>query len=47
MDVKAGDNWKKGWKDCVKDDMDKRAMSSEMTTDRALWKKKTYCAHSK
>jgi hypothetical protein len=35
---------RKRWKDCVKDDMNKKGVGMEMTSDRKEWKKKTCCA---
>jgi hypothetical protein len=35
---------KKRGMDCVKDDMRIKGVSTEMTTDRREWKKKTCCA---
>lgn len=38
---------KKRWMDCVKDDMCRKDVSAEMTADRDVWRKKTYCADPK
>ncbi|XP_064074433.1 uncharacterized protein LOC135193915 [Vanessa tameamea] len=38
---------KKRWMDCVKDDMSRKNVTCEMTSDREVWKKKTCCADPK
>jgi hypothetical protein len=35
----------KRWMDCVNDDMRRKGVSMEMTSDRREWKKKTCCAN--
>jgi hypothetical protein len=38
---------RKRWMDCVRDDMNRKEVSDEMTGDREVWKKKTCCADPK
>ncbi|XP_063899138.1 uncharacterized protein LOC135119170 [Helicoverpa armigera] len=38
---------KKRWMDCVKDDMARKNVISEMTSDREVWKRKACCADPK
>ncbi|XP_075976494.1 uncharacterized protein LOC142976812 [Anticarsia gemmatalis] len=35
---------KKRWMDCVKEDMNKKGVSTELTAERDEWKRKTCCA---
>jgi hypothetical protein len=35
---------RKRWMDCVKDDMNMKGVSVEMTSDRGKWKRNTCCA---
>ena len=38
---------KKRWMECVNDDMVRKGVTTEMTTNRGVWKKKTCCADPK
>jgi hypothetical protein len=38
---------RKGWMDCVRDDMNRKDVCDELTGNREMWKKKTCCADPK
>ena len=44
---KSRERPKKRWMDCVKDDMARKEVTAEMTSNREVWKKRSCCAYPK